>query len=67
MTHLVVANSALVPLCLRVLAMGLQPPPTPPTEQQSTSSAADSEEWRPSPELVEIQGQVIGALEKVTL
>ncbi|CAL8468014.1 g7552 [Coccomyxa elongata] len=64
-THLVVANSALMPLCLRVLAMGLQPPPTPPTEQQSTASGAHSQEWRPPPELVEIQGQVIAALEKV--
>jgi len=66
-THLVVANSALVPLCLRVLAMGLQPPLTGPTQPLPAEGAisAPSQEWEPTPELVEIQGQVIAALEKV--
>ncbi|KAK9901703.1 hypothetical protein WJX75_009400 [Coccomyxa subellipsoidea] len=64
-THLVVANSSLVPLCLRVLAMGLQPPPTPPVQLAPGETVASSEQWEPSPEIVEIQGQVIAALEKV--
>lgn len=64
-THLVAANSSLVPLCLRVLAMGLQPPPTPPVQLAPGEPLVSSEQWEPSPEIVEIQGQVIAALEKV--
>jgi hypothetical protein len=66
-TVLVVANSALVPLCLRVLAAGLQPPPAPPTALQSQPAAggAAAQQWEPSAEAVEIQGEVVAALEKV--
>ncbi len=64
-THAVVANSALVPLCLRVLAAGLQPPPAPPPAPQPDQAARPGGAWEPSEEAVAIQGQVVAALEKV--
>ncbi len=65
-THVVVANSALVPLCLRVLTMGLQPPPAPPQLAQPGTSPALQPDWEPSPEVLAVQGEVIEALQKVT-
>jgi hypothetical protein len=64
-THVVVANSALVPLCLRVLTMGLQPPPAAPVQPLPCTSPSALPEWVPSPEVLDIQGQVIEALAKV--
>lgn len=65
-THVVVANSTLVPLCLRVLTMGLQPPPTPPAQPEpGTRPPGLQPDWEPSPEVTGIQAEVIKALEKV--
>ena len=64
-THLVVANSALVPLCLRVLAAGLQPPPAPPSAAQLVAGLGAAEQWEPSAEAVAVQDEVVAALEKV--
>lgn len=67
-TVLVVANSALVPLCLRVLAAGLQPPPAPPAASLPQPAAGGAAaQWQPSAEAVEVQGEVVAALEKVGL
>ena len=61
--HMVVANSALVPVCLRMLVLAMQPPPTPPKED--AEAAVSLESWRPAADVEEVQGEVIASLEKV--
>ena len=61
--HMVVANSALVPVCLRMLVLAMQPPPTPPKEDGE--AAVSPEAWQPAAEIEEVQGEVIASLEKV--
>ena len=62
--HMVVANSALVPLCLRVLVLAMQAPSGP--LKQNEEAAVTLAAWQPAPDTVEIQGEVIAALEKVS-
>ncbi len=61
--HMVVANSALVPLCLRILVQAMQPPSAPPKQGEAAVALAA---WQPATDTVEIQSEVIAALEKVT-
>ena len=60
---MVVANSALVPVCLRVLVLAMQPPPAHPKPVDDGAVPLDA--WQPASELVEIQSEVIAALDKV--
>ena len=61
--HMVVANSALVPLCLRVLVLAMQPPPAPLKKDEEAAVALAA--WQPAAGIVEVQSEVIAALEKV--
>ena len=61
--HMVVANSALVPLCLRVLVLAMQPPSVPSKKDEEAAVALAA--WQPAASIVEIQSEVIAALEKV--
>lgn len=60
---MVVANSALVPVCLRVLVLAMQPPPAPPKPEEEGAVPRDA--WQPASGVVEIQSEVIAALDKV--
>lgn len=64
LVHMVVANSALVPLCLQVLVLAMQPPSVPPKQGEEAAVALAA--WQPDSETVKIQSEVISALEKVT-
>ncbi len=62
--HMVVANSALVPLCLRVLVLAMQPPSVPSKKDEEAALALAA--WQPAAGIVVIQSEVVAALEKVT-
>jgi len=64
LVHMVVANSALVPLCLQVLVLAMQPPSVPPKQGEEAAVALAA--WQPASETVKIQSEVVSALEKVT-
>ena len=61
--HMVVANSALVSLCLRVLVLAMQPPSAPLKKDEEAAVALAA--WQPAAGVVETQSEVIAALEKV--
>ena len=60
LTHLVVANGALVQSCLQTLVYSLLPPPGPPQPDALAGRA-----WQPSEEEAAIQDEVLAATEKV--
>lgn len=59
-THITVANGALVHSCLQCLVYSLVPPPGPPVPDPNPGQS-----WKPTPEEAAIQAQVVEALEKV--
>ncbi len=62
MTNMMAANSAFVQSCLQVLLFSMLPPPAPPAP---VDAAQLGTAWQPSEQAVEVQGQVLGAMEKV--
>lgn len=59
-THLVVANGALVQSCLQTLVYGLLPPPAPPQPDARAGQA-----WQPEPPEAAVQDEVLAAAMRV--
>ena len=61
MTHLVVSNSAFTHTCLQVVVYSMLPPPRPTAPGKN----GDDGPWQPSQEVLQVQGAVLMALDKV--
>lgn len=59
-THMVVANGALVQSCLQTLVYSLLPPPGPPLPDPNPGEA-----WQPAEGQAQVQDEVVAAAEKV--
>jgi hypothetical protein len=59
-THMVVANGALVQSCLQTLVYSLLPPPGPPLPDPTPGEA-----WQPAAGQAQVQDEVVAAAEKV--